>query len=137
MPAMIRRFRCHARAFVVALSMVIVTLGCGGERREDHVKQTLARTDRAVLFREAERVWKQRRSNWSEELPAGEWPEVFRTFRPQKVMIDRTGVFVCTHSFFVREEGLFVALDPAFRPRETASSYEHFGGVFYWYDMND
>lgn len=136
MPAIIEAFRCQ-RLFVMAFALVTLTLGCGGERHKHRVEQTLARSDKAMLLREAERVWKQRRSDLSGELPAGEWPHVFRDFEPEKVIIDRAGVFVCTHSVFVRDAGLFVALDPTFKPPKNEPSYEHLGGVFYWYDIND
>jgi len=127
---------CRSRLIAVALFIVIVA-GCRGARHREHVEQTLAHVDKTVLLAEASRVWEQYRSNWSEELPPTAWPQVFRKFAPEKVIVDRSGVFVCTHSFFVRDAGLFVALDPSFEPKgKTDPTYEHLEGFFYWYDAN-
>ncbi len=138
MPAMMRSQSSLASPVVVILSIMIVTLaGCSTRRHREHVQQTLGQVDKAVVLAEARRVWQQHRSMFGEELPPAEWPQVFRQFDPEKVIVDTSGVFVCTHSLFVRDAGLFIALDPAFQPYgKTDPIYEHLGGPFYWYDAN-
>ncbi len=132
-------FRRAARSALVTTvlfaAFMLVVFGCATRRERAHVQQTLARVDRSRLVADTRQLWAQYRSDWSKEVPPAAWPSSLHEFKPEKVIVDRSGVFVCTYSLFVHDVGLFVAVDSAFDPRgRTDPTFEPLGGVFFWYD---
>lgn len=129
----VRSCRGVTRALFTAF--VLILFGCATRREREHVQQTLARADRARLVADTRHIWTQYRSEWSEEVPRAAWPPSFHEFKPEKVVVDGAGVFVCTYSLFVHDVGLYVAVDPAFDPMgKTDPTFEPLGDVFFWYD---
>jgi hypothetical protein len=126
--------RAKVIATLVLLLAAMILAACG-RREKKYVQDTLAQVDRTSLLAEARALWDRPRSSWPEEVPAAEWPRTIRRFGPEKVLVDRSGVFVCTHSVFVRDAGLFIALDQGFNAGgRTEPMFQRLDSVFYWFD---
>jgi hypothetical protein len=120
---------------LLSAAFMLIVFGCASRREREHVRQTLARTDRAKLVADTRQLWTQYRSEWSKEVPPAAWPSSLHGFEPEKVIVDRSGVFVCTYSLFVHDVGLYVVVDPTFDPvGSTDPTFEPLGGRFFWYD---
>lgn len=115
------------------LLLLVVFVGCRGERE---VRSHVASADRERLIADAAAIHRRYagRTRFDRDVPRPEWPASFAVFVPERVSVDRFGVYIQTHSMFVETAGLFIRVDPAYAPPAGGDpGFESIDGPFFWY----
>jgi hypothetical protein len=71
------------------------------------------------------------------EVPRTAWPEAIREFAPDKVLVDRGGVYLEVWSRFVAAAGVYVVFEGAAVPEEGSGdpSFRRISDRIHWYEI--